>query len=59
MYYHNTTKSLLNESEFEDFYWNYEEGDSIFKTERGNAILIPMTYEEVIEKAKHDNIVEE
>jgi len=42
-FYHNITKGILNESSISDFMDSYESGDSVYKTEFGNATLIEIS----------------
>lgn len=46
IFYHNITKGLLNETDAEDFFNEYEDGDQVFKSEAGDATLKQMTQED-------------
>ena len=54
-YYHNTTKDILNKSDVVDFMDEYEEGDVIFKTENGNAILHKVTESELVDMKREQS----
>ena len=46
-FYHNITKMQLNETCTTDLIDNYSEGDVVFKSEAGNALLHIVKIEEI------------
>ena len=46
-WYHNITKQIFNESDLDDFFEDYDEGDVIMKSEDGCAIINPVTEQEL------------
>ena len=53
IFFHNITKDILNEREFSDFINSYEEGDAIFTSEGGSAIICKLKKEELIKLKKY------
>ena len=47
IFYHNLTKEIVNETEKLDFMDNYDNGDIIYKSEAGNAILLKIEGDEL------------
>ncbi len=46
-WYHNITKQVFNESDLDDFFEEYTEGDKIMQSEDGCAIINEVTEEEL------------
>ena len=48
IFYHNLSKNIVNESERMDFMETYDNGDVIYKSEAGNALLLEIKPDELL-----------